>query len=68
MMIHWASSTPHLPSSYQEEVADFLFDHGADLVLGGHPHVMQPMELQNPSGRPDGLSGLFAGQFYLRPV
>ena len=30
----------------QRELADFLFENGATLVLGGHVHVPQPMELR----------------------
>ena len=32
------------PSSSQKETADFLFKNGVDIVLCGHPHVLQPME------------------------
>ena len=28
-----------------------FFEQGADLVIGGHPHVPQPMELQGDSQR-----------------
>ena len=33
-------------NAYQEEIADFLFANGADIILGGHSHVPQPMELR----------------------
>lgn len=57
VLIHWGNEYHTSPSAYQKEVADFLFDHGADLVLGGHPHVMQPMELRE---LPDGRTGFLA--------
>ena len=38
----------------QEQLADYLFAHGATLVLGGHAHVPQPMELRT---LPDGRTG-----------
>lgn len=57
VMIHWGIEYRTEPSAYQKEVADFLFAHGADLVLGGHPHVMQPMELRT---LPDGRTGFLA--------
>lgn len=45
VMIHWGLEYKTEPSIYQEEVAEFLVAHGADLVLGGHSHVPQPLEL-----------------------
>ena len=29
----------------QEELADFLFKNGVDIILGNHPHVLQPIEV-----------------------
>lgn len=46
VMIHWGVEYKTRQNSYQERVAQFLFDHGADIILGGHPHVLQPMELR----------------------
>lgn len=43
VMIHWGLEYHTSPSYYQEEVADFLISNGADIILGGHPHVCQPM-------------------------
>ena len=54
VMIHWGIEYRTSATAYQEEVADFLFDHGADLVLGGHPHVMEPMETRELA---DGRTG-----------
>lgn len=46
VMIHWGIEYKTKQNAYQEKVAQFLFDNGADVVLGGHPHVLQPMELR----------------------
>lgn len=46
VMIHWGIEYKTKQNSYQERIAQFLFDHGADIILGGHPHVLQPMELR----------------------
>lgn len=43
VMIHWGVEYKTTENSYQDQIADFLFDHGADIVLGGHSHVLQPM-------------------------
>lgn len=54
VMIHWGLEYKLTQNQYQEELADFLFQHGADVVLGGHSHVPQPMELR---ALPDGRQG-----------
>ena len=52
VMIHWGVEYQTKQNSYQEEIASFLFDHGADIILGGHSHVPQPLELRTlPDGR-----------------
>ena len=43
VMIHWGNEYKIKQNSYQERVADFLFENGADIILGGHPHVLEPM-------------------------
>lgn len=44
VMIHWGVEYQTKPNDYQKKVADFLIENGADLILGGHPHVLQPVE------------------------
>lgn len=44
VMIHWGVEYQTKENGYQEQIADLLIANGADLVLGGHPHVLQPME------------------------
>ena len=52
VMVHWGLEYKLEQNRYQEELADFLFENGADMVLGGHSHVPQPMELRTlPDGR-----------------
>ena len=46
VMIHWGVEYQTRQNAYQEELADFLFASGADIILGGHSHVPQPMELR----------------------
>ena len=46
VMIHWGVEYQTKQNAYQEEIADFLFANGADIILGGHSHVPQPMELR----------------------
>lgn len=47
VMIHWGVEYQTHQNEYQEKVADFLFSEGADVILGGHSHVLQPMELRD---------------------
>lgn len=44
VMIHWGVEYQNAPNRHQTELARFLVGQGADLVLGGHPHVLQPYE------------------------
>lgn len=44
IFLHWGLEYQSLPSKHQKELAEFCFKHGADLVIGAHPHVLQPME------------------------
>ena len=53
VMIHFGNEYVTQPDRYQKAVADALFEAGADIILGSHPHVIQPMEIreiQNPDG------------------
>ncbi len=43
--VHWGDEYKLLPNTAQKQLADFLVDQGADLIIGGHPHVIQPMEV-----------------------
>ena len=42
--MHWGIEYQTKQNSTQEDLADFLFDNGVDVIFGSHPHVLQPME------------------------
>ena len=44
--VHWGAEYMTSPNVYQQDLADYFFAQGADLVIGGHPHVPQPMEIR----------------------
>ena len=44
--VHWGAEYLTGPTQYQVSLADYFFAQGADLVIGGHPHVPEPMELR----------------------
>lgn len=46
VFMHWGYEYHTVPNQYQYELADFLFSNGADIILGGHTHVPQPLELR----------------------
>ncbi len=41
---HWGTEYETTPSDYEEEWAQLFLENGVDLVLGAHPHVIQPVE------------------------
>lgn len=43
--MHWGIEYVLLENEAQRKLADFLIECGADLIIGGHPHVIQPMEI-----------------------
>ena len=39
--IHWGNELQDWPTDTQQQQARWLVEHGADLILGHHPHVVQ---------------------------
>lgn len=47
--MHWGDEYVLLPVGSQRKLADYLVSLGVDMIIGGHPHVVQPFEMrQNP--------------------
>jgi len=42
--MHWGIEYQNTKNKEQERLADLLFQNGTDIILGSHPHVLQPME------------------------
>lgn len=42
--MHWGIEYQTTQNDEQEDLAEFLFENGVDIILGNHPHVLQPME------------------------
>ncbi|WP_164462173.1 CapA family protein [Bacillus sp. FJAT-42376] len=50
--VHWGTEYQRYPNEEQKQLAHFLADAGADVVIGHHPHVLQPMErIRGENGR-----------------
>ncbi len=42
--MHWGVEYAQKQNKEQEELADFLFQNGVDIIIGNHAHVIEPME------------------------
>lgn len=42
--MHWGNEYQTKQNAEQERLANLLFQNGVDIILGSHPHVLQPME------------------------
>jgi poly-gamma-glutamate synthesis protein (capsule biosynthesis protein) len=49
--LHWGDEYSRQPTARHRRIAEDLVAAGADLVIGHHPHVLQPMELVEAGGR-----------------
>lgn len=47
---HWGTEYTHVPGDFQKYWTDVFFECGVDLVLGTHPHVVQPFEIIEDEG------------------
>lgn len=44
VFIHWGDEYQLSPNTHQTTIAQGLCDLGVDVIVGGHPHVIQPFE------------------------
>ncbi|MCW5910672.1 MAG: CapA family protein [Cyclobacteriaceae bacterium] len=51
VFMHWGDEYQSLPNATQKKLAKLLFREGAKLVIGAHPHVLQPMEWNKEQDR-----------------
>lgn len=61
--IHWGIEYKLTPSKQQRELADWLIRQGVDLIMGSHPHVVQPMEIKKTEGGSSHLVVYSLGNF-----
>ena len=43
--MHWGEEYQLTPTEYQVKIAQQLCDMGVDVIVGGHPHVVEPADL-----------------------
>ena len=41
--MHWGTEYMTEPDDSQQELEEWLYAHGVDHIIGGHPHVVQPV-------------------------
>lgn len=69
--IHWGNEHWFTPSWLQEQQMEIMVNNNVDVILGSHPHVLEPMFWKD---RPDGertlvvysLSNILSGMNYMR--
>ena len=44
--LHWGIEYQLKPVASQRTLAEWLVSQGVDLIIGGHPHVIEPMEVR----------------------
>lgn len=49
--VHWGVEYTHTPTDFEYSFAQKLANWGVDVIIGNHPHVIQPIEFID---RPDG--------------
>lgn len=42
--LHYGPEYNREPSDYQKEIVNKIIELGADIIIGGHPHVVQPVD------------------------
>ena len=42
--MHWGNEYSHTPNNEQKRIAKYLSDLGVNLIIGSHPHVIQPID------------------------
>ena len=47
VMPHWGIEYERKQNKGQKSYANYMYECGADMVIGGHPHVVQPITLKN---------------------
>lgn len=45
VFIHWGAEYKTTPNSWQKKIAQALCNLGVDVIVGGHAHVVQPIEV-----------------------
>ncbi len=47
VFVHWGYEYKDFPNSFQKKFNHYFYELGVDVVIGSHPHVLQPMIYKN---------------------
>lgn len=61
--LHWGDEYHTTPNNAQRHLARWLHIHGVSLVIGSHPHVVQPVEYVIHDGDTTGITAYSLGNF-----
>ncbi len=61
--LHWGEEYATTPTAWQRHVAAELIEAGADIILGHHPHVLQPVQSHAAKGGRQGIVAYSLGNF-----
>ncbi len=61
--MHWGIEYETTPNAEQKRLAAFLHKAGADIVIGSHPHVIQPLEYHIEGNDTTGVTVYSLGNF-----
>lgn len=53
--MHWGTEYRTTANEEQKELSNFLFQNGVDIIIGNHPHVIEPFETREVT-MPDGTT------------
>ncbi len=45
LVMHWGIELEKYPEPMHIRLAHYALDHGADMIIGHHPHIIQPVEV-----------------------
>lgn len=68
VLIHWGNEYEPLPSARQQTIAKALVNSGATIILGTHPHVLQPIAVEGNSLIAYSLGNFIFDQMWSMPT
>ncbi|MDO8626153.1 MAG: AmmeMemoRadiSam system protein B [Candidatus Magasanikbacteria bacterium] len=66
--IHWGEEYKQISNQKQRKLAHWLVDHGATVIVGHHPHVVQEMELYKDKPIFYSLGNFIFDQYFSAPT
>ncbi len=65
--LHFGNEYERIPNNYQKEVVKYFLKNGVDIVLGSHPHVVQPFKFYRGNNKNQfviySLGNFLSGQY-----